>query len=429
MTTQVSLNSLVLMIGPSGSGKSTLAAQKFLASEIVSSDALREELFGNFRYQGKSDVLWGEMHRRVRLKLELGQRVVVDATNLKFNDRKKFVEIGKELGVPIFYVVVNRDLNSKLETAGWRNEVDGLVQRHDQIFNSNLKEILKGDGVAKVIDTRREDFEVVKFPQSNNLFVNTQAWAYKGILGIGDIHGNLDAMQSALDYAKSNNLFVVSLGDVVDYGKDTIKTFELMVDIVRSGQGIMVWGNHEKKIAKWLEKTRLGTFNGKLSASNQITADVIQAMNEQQKKIFDVAWTFLELVSYQHWLVGNVMFTHGAATHKMWEIHDHRLMGIHGEYAFFGQVDRNVPLNIDGFPNRKLDWVNEIPQGKTVLVGHHIVDNTKVSQLNGQNGGTAFFVDTGSSKGGMLSAVELHWGNSNSSLTVDNLTKVKEVHF
>ena len=56
--------------------------------------------------------------------------------------------------VPVRYVVINRPLKDKIETGGWRNSVSvkgkTLIEYHDQVFNSNKKDILAGDGLPNV---------------------------------------------------------------------------------------------------------------------------------------------------------------------------------------------------------------------------------------------------------------------------------------
>jgi protein phosphatase len=69
--------------------------------------------------------------------------------------------------------------------------------------------------------------------------------------------------------------------------------------------------------------------------------------------------------------------------------------------AIFGQVTgRRAP---DGFPIRLTGWVDRIPPGLTVLVGHdnRSHDGRPVT-LTGLRGGQAIFLDTGAGKGGAL---------------------------
>ena len=58
-----------MMIGFVGSGKNSYHAKE-LAEEydatVFSSDALREEMFGDVNHQADNDILFKELHKRVR---------------------------------------------------------------------------------------------------------------------------------------------------------------------------------------------------------------------------------------------------------------------------------------------------------------------------------------------------------------------------
>lgn len=74
---------------------------------------------------------------------------------------------------------------------------------------------------------------------------------------ISDIHGNLEALQSVLEYVESNGLEadkVVCLGDVVGYGADP----EECIRMTREVSDIILAGNHDFAICG---KTNIENFN------------------------------------------------------------------------------------------------------------------------------------------------------------------------
>ena len=82
---------LYIMCGLSGSGKSTIATQ--IANEnpstvIVSSDAIREELTGNYEDQEHNEKVFKIFHDRIRKNLENKKNVIADATNLTMKSRR-----------------------------------------------------------------------------------------------------------------------------------------------------------------------------------------------------------------------------------------------------------------------------------------------------------------------------------------------------
>lgn len=405
---KIPLHSLVVMVGPSGAGKSTLIAQKFPAYEVVSSDAIREELTGDFTRQDINDVVFREVHRRAALKLDLGERVVIDATNLRKKDRQGLVEIGQRHGVSIFYVVVNRPLAEKEATQGWRADHNGLVSKHHEIFVSNEKEILRGDNVANVIDTRKEEFEVVQKLSSTNLLEDIKSRGFAGVMPIGDVHGMRESLKNAIDWASARNMFMMFLGDIVDYGPDSIECVNLVYDIVMRGKGALVMGNHERKIERWIEQSARGDVRLKLSEGNRATTNQVEALTPDLRRKFEAKYAALLAFSRHHWVIGDTtLFVHGAAEPEMFDIKTSRLSGRFETMALFGEVDNTAKVRDDGYPNRIYSWVDRIPAGKCVVVGHDIRSNTKPLEVKGSRGGTAIFMDTGSGKGGRLTTADM----------------------
>lgn len=83
-----------MMIGLVGSGKSYHAkelAEEYDA-EIFSSDALREEMFGDVNHQTNNDVLFKELHKRIRECLASGKSAIYDACNISYKRRMEFLK-------------------------------------------------------------------------------------------------------------------------------------------------------------------------------------------------------------------------------------------------------------------------------------------------------------------------------------------------
>lgn len=84
-----------MVMGLPGSGKSTFVNEVVtadsLTSVVVSSDSLREELFGDVNDQTHNTEVFEEMHRRTIVALKEGKDVFYDATNLSGKRRKAFL--------------------------------------------------------------------------------------------------------------------------------------------------------------------------------------------------------------------------------------------------------------------------------------------------------------------------------------------------
>lgn len=393
----IELHSIVLMIGPSGAGKSTIAAKLFPQHEIVSSDSVRAELCGDFRIQSRNNEVFAEVHRRSELLVANGQRVVVDATNLKTRDRQFFIDLAHKYKVKLYYLVVNRSVQDKLATGGWRLGVDGLIEKHENTYKSNLRTILNGDGVATVIQ-HTDQFRVIKRGDIEQIMSQGN---YRKVLAVGDIHGNPADARLAANVADTEQALTVYLGDVVDYGDHNLEAFWFVYQRVMQGKAVMVWGNHERKLDMWIKADFGATYRGTVSAGMQKTVTELRQLTN--RAAFIAAWKAMESMSKQHYIVRDLLFTHGAATPELWTMRDHRPHGEHGQLAYFGQIDRDKPMNDDGYPTRIYDWVEKIPAGRTVVVGHDIRSREEPFIHDNEKGGRAVFLDTGSGKGGKLS--------------------------
>lgn len=412
---KIPLHSLVLMVGPSGAGKSTTIKNHFEDYEVVSSDAIREELTGDFHRQDINPLVFHVLHERVRTKLNLGERVVVDATHLRKVDRTSVANIGSSLGIPVFYVVVDRPLEEKKQTGGWRNNVPGLIERHDELFKNNERDILLGDNIATVIDTRKEDFTVVVKPPKDNLTPYVFDNGFKGVMAVADVHGMRERLQSAIEWATFRNLYMVFLGDVLDYGPHSLDCVSLVYDLVTRGKASMTLGNHEKKIERWLEQDKAYRERGvpvklNLSEGNKATTNVVQELSRNDRIKFETKFLGLVNLARNHILMDNILFTHGGAEPEMFKITDHRLNKKLSSIALFGETDQANP-RADGYPNRIYTWVDRIPEGKKVIVGHDIRSDIKPLVVEGARGGEATFLDTGSGKGGRLTTADIMFEN------------------
>lgn len=84
------MSKLMMLIGPSGSGKSTLA--RLLGGIHLSSDAIREELWGDASDQQNGAKVFQVLNERTLTSLKEGKDVVYDATNLFAKNRKALIE-------------------------------------------------------------------------------------------------------------------------------------------------------------------------------------------------------------------------------------------------------------------------------------------------------------------------------------------------
>lgn len=134
---------LHMLVGPCGAGKSSYAAQHYLPHEVISTDELRIQLYGNLGHAPEALArVWKLAHGLIRARLQAGVLTVLDATNLDRDDRARVLELLPR-GVFARYVVIDRDLADKERDRGWRSEE--LILKQHRMFRSEEKNILAGD--------------------------------------------------------------------------------------------------------------------------------------------------------------------------------------------------------------------------------------------------------------------------------------------
>lgn len=141
---------MTLTIGPSAAGKSSWAKAQGL--EIVSSDAICEEIYPSGEAPSDEAGVCQQVRSRASRILLEGRDVIVDATHLKAEQRKRRASITPpDLGIR--YVIIDRPLPDKLKAMGWRSEKLTIEHHHNE-FSTAIDEALIGD---KLINVRIED--------------------------------------------------------------------------------------------------------------------------------------------------------------------------------------------------------------------------------------------------------------------------------
>ena len=211
---------------------------------------------------------------------------------------------------------------------------------------------------------------------------------------VGDVHGDARAFAHAV----ATERFVIQLGDLTDHGPDSAGAIEIALELLATGRGLFLLGNHDLKLARALRGAAV-----RLDAALEATLTQISpALATAVLPVIDAAPAWLRL--------GHNVFVHAGFHSVMLDTSSPRLSEgrIRGPLsrALYGQpTGRMQP---DGYPERSLAWIGWIPTGFTVYCGHdrRSTDGRPWVRRNAE-GGTAVFLDTGAGKGGHLSWVDL----------------------
>ena len=230
---------------------------------------------------------------------------------------------------------------------------------------------------------------------------------HKGYIIIGDVHNESNLLGHAIDYALLNELRIVFVGDLVDYGPTPTETIHMAYDLMNNHNAIFIEGNHDNKINRYLLGNDVTISHGMVPTIEALKSDKV---SNAFKSIYE---NMLPLL-----VIGDTHITHGAFTKSYWT--DEVDVKAQNRARLYGEIDKSKPFvewNGQQYPARTYAWVDAIPSGKTVIVGHdrspfHETPafesniNEVVQQTNAL-GGTVVFTDTGAGKGGFVSGVVL----------------------
>lgn len=138
---------LHLLVGPSHAGKTWWAREDETNAVHLSSDTIRYNLTGNDKDQSRNDEVFALLHSLTKTYLTAGINVIYDATNLRRKDRIAAAHLNN--GGPVVYHVFDRPLGTKLASLRHDFPAD-VVRKHDQMFKSQLSDILAGDNLNHV---------------------------------------------------------------------------------------------------------------------------------------------------------------------------------------------------------------------------------------------------------------------------------------
>jgi predicted kinase len=95
---QVPRRTLLVLCGPAGSGKSTFAAQRFIPTNIVSSDYCRAMICDDENNQLVNRDTFELFHYIIQKRMFLGRFTVADSTALQPDARRKLRELSRRSG-------------------------------------------------------------------------------------------------------------------------------------------------------------------------------------------------------------------------------------------------------------------------------------------------------------------------------------------
>ena len=390
---------LVVLVGASGSGKSTFAAKHFAPTEVISSDACRALVSDDANDQSATRDAFELLEFIARKRLAARRLTVVDATNVRPEDRAKLVRLAREFhafAVAIVFDLPERVCQDRNAQRPDRDFGPRVVHNHVRLLRRSLKRLGR-EGFRYRFQLHSEAEADAAVVERQRLWTDRRDDAGPFDI-IGDVHGccdELEALLAQLGYRveRDGERFGIShpearrlvfLGDLVDRGPRVADCLRLAMDAVADGVALCVPGNHETKLLRHLRGRRVTMTHGLDGTVAQLAAEPA-AFRDRLAEFID------GLVSHYLFDAGKLAVAHAGMKDEMLN----RSSGKVREFALYGETTGET--DEFGFPVR-YDWASEY-RGEAIIVYGH----TPVAEAQWVNG--TICIDTGCVFGGKLTAL------------------------
>lgn len=391
--------SLVVLVGPSGSGKSTFARRHFKPTEVLSSDSCRGLVADDENDQSATNAAFDVLHYIARKRLSQARLTVVDATNVKPEDRKQLIELAREFHVLPVAIVL--DLSPEL--CHERNAVrpdrafgPHVVRQQSQVLRRYLRG-LKREGFRHItVFSTPEEVDSATIERQR---LWTDRRDDRGPFDIiGDIHGCFDELIELLDKLgygvegipenprarHPDGRKAVFLGDLVDRGPNSPAVLRLVMSMLNDGTALCVPGNHDLKLMRKLQGRDVRITHG-------LAETLVQLGAESAEFKAKVASFVDGLVSHFVLDDGKLVVAHAGLREEL----QGRASGRVREFALYGETTGET--DEFGLPVR-YNWAADY-RGKAMVVYGH----TPVPEAEWIN--RTICIDTGCVFGGKLTAL------------------------
>mgnify|MGYP001369300936 CR=1 FL=1 len=396
---------LVALVGVSGSGKSTFARRHFKPTEIVSSDFCRAIVSDDENDLDATAAAFDLVHAIAEKRLTRRKLVVIDATNVRQEDRAGLVTLARRHHALAIAIVINpgedvahernrqrtdRDLGPHVV----RNQTRNLKRNINRIDREGFRYVheLRGDEQIAAVEIVRERLWTDRRHEAGPFDI------------IGDVHGCADELIELfgrLGYAITltgsgeerhaiattpPGRRAVFVGDLVDRGPNSPDVLRIVMDMVAAGQALAVPGNHDVKLLRYLNSKNVKLTHGIDRTIAQLDAEP-PPFKTRVKAFLDA------LVSHAWLESGRLAIAHAGIKEDMIG----RASGTVREFCLYGETSGET--DEFGLPVR-YNWAAEYRGATTIVYGH-----TPVPEAEWLN--NTLCIDTGCCFGGKLTA--LRW--------------------
>ena len=391
--------SLVVLVGPSGSGKSTFARQHFAPTEVLSSDYCRGLVADDENDLNATNDAFDILHYIASKRLAGRRLTVVDATNVKPEDRKKLIAIAREhhvLAVAVVFDMPPQLCHERNEARPDRSFGTHVVRQQCKALRRSLRG-LKREGF-RYITVLKNPEEVADISIERQPLWPDRRGEHGPFDIIGDIHGCFDELLGLLtvlgfevggatDQPKvrhPDGRKLIFLGDLGDRGPRSPAVFRLAMAMVKEETALCIPGNHDVKLLRKLQGRDVRITHG--------LAETLSQLEEEPAEFKTELTAFLDgLVSHYVLDDGELVVAHAGLAENL----QGRASGRVREFAQYGETTGET--DEFGLPIR-YNWAGDY-RGKAMVVYGH----TPVPEAEWVN--RTINIDTGCVFGGKLTAL------------------------
>ena len=288
---------LLLLRGSPGCGKTTWIKNNGLTPYALSADGIRVmcaspemTVDGSMQISQNNDkIVWEMLFRLLEIRMKKGEFTVIDATNSKTSEMKRYKDLCQTYRYRIYLVdftsvPIREAMRRNAEREEAKRVPDSIIQKMYARFATQKVPsgitVIQPDELGKIW-MRPIDYS-----------------CWKAVHIIGDIHGCKSALNQAFkqdeggDPVLPDDEMFVFVGDYLDRGIQNAETMSFLLNIYTKPNVLLLEGNHERHLFDWANDETSVSKEFEFKTRMQLEAAGIDKKETRQfyRKLAQCAW-------------------------------------------------------------------------------------------------------------------------------------------
>lgn len=247
MIIEIKDDSIIVLIGAMGCGKTTFVEKHFMSHHIIETDNIRYQLTGDFQNQSQNKATFEILYSTIAARAKAGLLTVIDSTGSR-SVLQKAHDIAREFKRPLIAIKFPHLKESQITKERMKHRMHCLDAYYRQVKRIDETDIQKDYNLFELSDI--DNVKVLIIQGQEHLKLDP---LFKYVV-VPDIHGEYQVIQQLIKKYKNDKTKFIFLGDIVDRGKSSYKTFLLVKKLIEDNKAHVVISNHDNKFYRWLKK-------------------------------------------------------------------------------------------------------------------------------------------------------------------------------